>query len=658
MGDQPKAIEELTRGIKSGSRNQVLLGATGTGKTFTMANVIANTDKPTLVIAHNKTLAAQLASEFREFFPNNAVEYFVSYYDYYQPEAYVPSHDLYIEKDSQVNEEIDRLRLAATKALLTRRDVIIVASVSCIYNIGSPETYQRSTLMLEVGKVYSFKDVLTKLNDLQYERNDIDFARGTFRVKGDTLDVFLAYEQHGLRLSFFGEKLEKIAEFDPVTGETLYNLPEITIFPARHYMMDKSGVNAPLKEIKKELSSRVGEFREQAKLVEAQRLEQRTMYDIEMIEQLGYCSGIENYSRYFDGRSPGDPPFTLIDYFPKDFLLFVDESHITLPQVRGMWAGERSRKETLINFGFRLPSAMDNRPLRYEEFMRKLNQTVYVSATPNEYEISLSDQTVEQIIRPTGLLDPVIGVRPSEGQIKDLMSEINERVKRGERVLVTTLTKRMAEDLSSYLTEEGIKVMYLHSDIETLERVDILRDLRIGVYDVVVGINLLREGLDLPEVSLVAILDADKEGFLRSRTSLIQTTGRAARHLNGTVIMYADKITDSMKAAIEETNRRREVQLKYNQENNITPQSIKKSLKDISDRLKELQPQAETAEELDVPSIPKEGLSKLIKNLEREMKVSAENLDFEKAALIRDQLIDIKREMVRVQEETRFSVKR
>lgn len=645
-GDQPEAIKKLESGIKNQAKYQVLLGATGTGKTFTMANVIQRVSKPTLVIAHNKTLAAQLASEFREFFPNNAVEYFVSYYDYYQPEAYVPHHDLYIEKDAQINEEIDRLRLAATKALLTRKDVIIVASVSCIYNIGSRSAYERSTVVLEAGKKYDLKGLARKLTDLQYQRNDTAFERGTFRIKGDVFDVYPAYEEKALRLSYFGESLEKITEFDPISGESKFSYKETTIFPARHYMMDKEMSSLPLKEIERELIARIKEFKKVNKLVEAQRLEQRTKYDLEMIEQLGYCSGIENYSRYFDGRNPGDPPYTLLDYFPKDFMLFVDESHITLPQIRGMWHGEKSRKETLIEFGFRLPSAMDNRPLKYEEFLRKLNQVIFVSATPNDYEISLSDQVAEQIIRPTGLVDPGISVRPTEGQIKDLIIEIEGRVKRSERVLVTTLTKRMAEDLTTYLIEQGIKVMYLHSDIETLERVEILRDLRRGVYDVVVGINLLREGLDLPEVSLVAILDADKEGFLRSKTSLIQTTGRAARHVNGAVIMYADKTTDSMKYAIDETNRRREIQLDYNKKHNITPKSIKKSLHDIAEHLKELQPQAETVEEIDDVNIPKERLAKLIKTLEKEMRIAAENLDFEKAALIRDQIIELKRELI------------
>src|SRR3989344_4296739 len=603
-GDQPQAIVKLESGIKNHARYQTLLGATGTGKTFTMANIIARVNKPTLVIAHNKTLAAQLASEFREFFPHNAVEYFVSYYDYYQPEAYVPSHDLYIEKDAQINQEIDRLRLAATKALLTRKDVIIVASVSCIYSIGSPKAYESSTVILEVGEEYKLADILSKLGSLQYERNDIDFSRGTFRVKGDVLDIFPAYEQLALRFSFLGNKLEKISEFDTITGENKFTFKETTIFPTRHYMMDRQSLLAPLKDFEKEMRARVEEFKHLERLIEAQRIEERTKYDLEMISQLGYCSGIENYSRYFDGRKPGEAPYTLLDYFPKDFLLFVDESHITLPQVRGMWAGDRARKESLINFGFRLPSAIDNRPLKYEEFMRKLNQVMFVSATPNEYEISLSSQVVEQIIRPTGLIDPQIEVRATQGQIADLISEISSRVAVGERVLVSSLTKRMAEDLSNYLTEEGIKVMYLHSDVETLERIEILRDLRLGIYDVVVGINLLREGLDLPEVSLVAILDADKEGFLRSRTSMIQTIGRAARHLEGHVIMYADKTTDSMKAAVGETNRRRDIQLHYNQEHNITPTKIEKAVKDISERLQELQPKATTAEELDLTKVP------------------------------------------------------
>jgi excinuclease ABC subunit B len=664
-GDQPQAIEKLTEGIKHGVKYQTLLGATGTGKTYTMANVIAKVGKPTLVIAHNKTLAAQLASEFREFFPEAAVEYFVSYYDYYQPEAYVPHKDLYIEKDAQINEEIDRLRLAATKALLTRSDVIIVASVSCIYNIGSPQSYKNSTLTVQVGRSYERSELLASLVSLQYERNDLDFKRGTFRVKGDVIDIYPADEERGVRLSFFGLQLEKIIYFDPVNGEVINFAEKVEVFPAKHYVMPFENTDNPIKEIEKELSERVAYFQKNNQLLEAQRIEERTKYDLEMIQQLGYCSGIENYSRYFDGRKSGEPPYTLLDYFPpftipsakttgiekasgggpKDFLTIIDESHMSLPQIRGMWAGERSRKQTLIDFGFRLPSAMDNRPLRYEEFIRKLNQVVFVSATPDEYELSLSEQVAEQVIRPTGILDPAISIRPTEGQIRDLVKEVETRVRSGERVLVTTLTKRMAEELSSYLSEEGIKVMYLHSDIDTLERVGILRDLRTGVYDVVVGINLLREGLDLPEVSLVAILDADKEGFLRSKISLIQTIGRAARHIRGQVIMYADNLTKSIQQAVEETSRRRKIQLEYNQKHNVTPTAIQKAVKDISERLKELQPQTETTKEkLDLASVPKEEIRRLIKDLEKQMKQAVQTLEFEKAALLRDQISELKKE--------------
>lgn len=645
-GDQPGAIEKLTIGVNSGQRAQTLLGATGTGKTFTIANVVQNIQRPTLVIAHNKTLAAQLASEFREFFPENAVEYFVSYYDYYQPEAYIPHQDLYIEKDSSVNEEIDRLRLAATKALLTRRDVLIVASVSCIYNIGSPEAYKESTFTVRVGEEPKRDVFFKELGRLQYERNDVDFKRGSFRVKGEIIEVHPAYEQFIVRIEFLGNKIEKITARDSVSFEKLEDLEEIAIFPARHYMMPFESLLGPIALIRKEMTARVKEFKGEGRIVEAQRLEQRTNYDLEMLEQLGYCNGIENYSRYFDGRKPGDAPYTLLDYFPKDYLLVVDESHMTLPQIRGMWHGERARKDVLIEHGFRLPSAMDNRPLTYEEFLRRTTQTIYTTATPTDYELSMSEQVVEQVIRPTGVIDPEIEVRPSEGQIPDLIEEIKARIQLGQRVLVTTLTKRMSEELTTYLQERQIKVMYLHSDVETLERIEILRDLRLGVYDVVVGINLLREGLDLPEVSLVAILDADKEGFLRSRTSLIQTTGRAARHVEGRVIMYADKMTASMKAAIGETNRRRQIQIAYNQKHGITPTSIKKAIKDISERLQELQPDATTAEELDLTKVPPQEVSKLLKDLEREMSQAAKNMEFERAALLRDQIIELKRERV------------
>ncbi len=645
-GDQPQAIEKLTEGVKRGDQYQTLLGATGTGKTFTVANVIQNTQKPTLVMAHNKTLAAQLASEFREFFPENAVEYFVSYYDYYQPEAYVASRDLFIEKDSTVNEEIDRLRLAATNALVSRKDVIIVASVSCIYNIGSPEAYVQSTLKVEVGQTYARDEIFSKLTSLQYDRNDTDLGRGNFRVKGEIIEIHPAYGQFVYRLEFFGDELQKITSREITTQNKLEDFTDITIYPARHYMMPRESMMGPLKDIQAELNSRVKDFKKSGKIVEAQRLEQRTNYDLEMIEQLGYCSGIENYSRYFDGRAPGQAPFTLLDYFPKDYLLVVDESHMSLPQIRGMWHGERARKDVLIDHGFRLPSAIDNRPLTYEEFQRRTGQTIYTSATPNPYELGLSSQVVEQVIRPTGIVDPTIDLRPTEGQIPDLIQELNTRIKKGQRVLITTLTKRMSEELTTYLQERNIKVMYLHSDVETLERVEILRDLRLGVYDVIVGINLLREGLDLPEVSLVAILDADKEGFLRSRTSLIQTIGRAARHLEGRVILYADKVTDSMKYAMDETNRRRAIQEQYNKEHGITPTKIEKAVKDISERLQELQPDATTAEELDLTKVPPDQVKRLIKDLEREMDFAAKNMEFERAALIRDQINELKREEI------------
>lgn len=644
-GDQPEAIKKLVEGVNKGNKHQTLLGATGTGKTFTMANVIAQTGRPTLVIAHNKTLAAQLAAEFREFFPNNAVEYFVSYYDYYQPEAYIPQSDTYIEKDSDINEEIDRLRLAATRAILTRDDVIIVASVSCIYGLGSPETYKEYTARIAVGEENSMSEIQRQLVYLQYDRNDTDLKRGTFRVRGDVMEIYPAYEQFTVKISWFGNKIDKITTHDGTTGDIIEELPQVTIFPAKHYMTPVGRLEEAMKSIEHEMRERVKEFKAGGKFLEAQRLQQRVDYDLELLRELGYTSGIENYSVYLDGRKPGEPPYTLLDYFPKNYLTIIDESHISLPQIRGMYNGDQARKQTLVDYGFRLPSALDNRPLKFDEFQRRVNQTIYTSATPSEYELSLSDQVVEQIIRPTGIVDPEIEVRPTKSQIQNLMSEINERVKRGQRVLVTTLTKRNSEDLAGYLTEMGIKVMYLHSDIDTLQRVDILRDLRLGVYDVLIGINLLREGLDLPEVSLVAILDADKEGFLRSQTSLIQTIGRAARHVEGRVIMYADTITGSMKSSIEETNRRRTVQEGYNQEHGITPLSITKAIKDISDRVKELQPEADTTAELDLTKIKPSQLHELVKDLEKEMKRAATELDFEKAALLRDQIIELKREM-------------
>jgi len=641
-GDQPQAIEKLVEGLKKDYRFQTLLGATGTGKTFAMANIVAEVNRPTLVIAHNKTLAAQLASEFREFFPNNAVEYFVSYYDYYQPESYVPQIDLYIEKDSDINDEIDRLRLAATKALLTRRDVLIVASVSCIYNIGSPNAYRQSILTLFGGQPITLNQVKEQLIHLQYERNDLDLKRATFKVRGDTLEIYPAYEEFVVRVSFFGEKVEKITKLDATSLEKIEELEEISIFPARHYNVPIDLPYDPLEEIKKEFNTVSAKLKRNNKLVELQRLTSRVKYDLEMIKEIGSVKGIENYSRYFDGRKPGEPPFTLLDYFPKDFLTFIDESHMSVPQIRGMWHGERSRKNTLIDFGFRLPSAIDNRPLTFEEFLKKTGQIVFTSATPDDYEFSVSSQVVEQIIRPTGIVDPEVEVRKTEGQIPDLISEIKKRVEKGQRVLVTTLTKRMAEDLTDYLTERDMKVMYIHYEVSTLERVDILRDLRIGKYDVLVGINLLREGLDLPEVSLVAILDADKEGFLRSKTSIIQTIGRASRHIEGRVIMYADKVTQSMKGAIDETNRRRKIQTEYNKKHGVTPATIEKAIHDIGERVKQLQPKAENTAELDLTKVPKEEVKRLIRDLTAEMLSAAKIMDFEKAALFRDQIQEIK----------------
>jgi len=639
-GDQPQAIEKLVEGLRKGYKHQTLLGATGTGKTNVMAWVIEQVQRPTLVIAHNKTLAAQLYSEFRELFPYNAVEYFVSYYDYYQPEAYVPQFDLYIEKDASINEEIDRLRLAATSALFSRRDVIIVASVSCIYGIGDPEEYGRVVLHLRRGEVRNRNKVLRHLVDIYYERNDLDLGRGKFRVRGDTLEVFPAYGEFAYRVEFWGDEIERITEINPLTGEVLQDLETLDIFPARHFITPEDKLQLALRDIEAELEERLKELRAQGKLLEAQRLEQRTRYDLEMLREIGYCPGIENYSRHLSQRPPGSPPWTLIDYFPDDFLLFIDESHMTVPQLAGMYHGDRSRKETLVEYGFRLPSALDNRPLSFEEFEQRINQVIYTSATPGPYELEHSAQVVEQIIRPTGLVDPEVIVRPTKGQIEDLVGEINKRVERGERVLVTTLTKRMAEDLADYLMELGIKVHYLHSEIETIERVEILRDLRLGVYDVVVGINLLREGLDLPEVSLVAILDADKEGFLRSETALIQTMGRAARHVHGQVIMYADEITGSMRRAIEETNRRRQKQIAYNLEHGIEPRSIVKGIRDLTDRVRAV---AEERAAYEVTGqIPEHEIERLIKDLEKQMKAAAAELEFEKAALLRDQIFELR----------------
>ena len=647
-GDQPEAIEKLVDGLERGDRHQVLLGATGTGKTFTIANVVARTQRPTLVLAHNKTLAAQLYAEFKSFFPENAVEYFVSYYDYYQPEAYVPKHDLYIEKETDINEEIDRLRLSATTSLLSRRDVIVVASVSSIYGIGNPEAYGRVVLRLRVGDRYRRDTILRQLVESHYDRNDLELRPGTFRVRGDTLEVIPAYEEQGLRLSFFGDELERITLFDPLTGELLGDHQAVGIYPAKHFITDEEKLQAAIRDIQAELEERLAYLRSHDKLLEAQRLEQRTLYDLEMLREVGYCAGIENYSRHLDQRPPGSPPWTLMDYFPPDFLLVVYESHMTIPQVRGMYAGDRSRKETLVEYGFRLPSALDNRPLSFDEFESRIHQVIYTSATPGPYELEHATQVVEQIIRPTGLIDPDVEVRPVTGQVDDLVAEIRQRVEVGERALVTTLTKRMAEDLSDYLLELGIKVHYLHSEIDTIERVEILRDLRLGVFDVVVGINLLREGLDLPEVSLVAILDADKEGFLRSDTALIQTIGRAARHLNGKVIMYADHLTDSMRRAIEETERRRAKQIAYNQAHGIEPASIVKEIRDLTDQVAARTVAEEAGEyrPLTPASLPKDELQRLILELEKQMQRAAEALEFEKAAALRDQIFELRAALV------------
>jgi excinuclease ABC subunit B len=642
MGDQPQAIELLVDGLRQGYRHQTLLGATGTGKTYTIAKVVEHVQRPTLVMAHNKTLAAQLYSEFREFFPHNAVEYFVSYYDYYQPEAYLPRTDTYIEKDADINEEINKLRLAATEALLTRRDVIIVASVSAIYGLGSPEDYGRDIVELHLGEGRRRASVLRHLVAIYYDRNDVNFKRGTFRVRGDTVDVFPAYRDTAMRVEFWGDTVERITEIDPLTGEILEERQAIQIYPAKHFVTRAEVVTEAIQDIEAELEERLAELRAQDKLLEAQRLEQRTLYDMEMLREIGYCSGIENYSRHLGQRKVGEPPWTLVDYFPDDFLLVIDESHMTVPQIRGMYNGDRSRKEVLVEFGFRLPSALDNRPLQFHEFEERINQAIYTSATPGPYEHQMSNQIVDQIIRPTGLVDPEVILKPTKGQIDDLVGQIRRRVERGERALVTTLTKRMAEDLADYLSELGTKVHYLHSEIDTLERVEILRDLRLGVYDVVVGINLLREGLDLPEVSLVAILDADKEGFLRSATALIQTIGRAARHVNGQVLMYADKVTDSMQRAIDETNRRRAVQQRYNEEHGIEPESIVKEVRDLTDRVRAV---AEERVEYRVADLPKAEVTYLIGELETQMKQAASGLEFEKAALLRDQIFELRKQL-------------
>ena len=643
QGDQPKAIAQLTEGILRGDREQTLLGITGSGKTFTMANVIEKVQKPTLVLAHNKTLAAQLYSEFKSFFPDNEVHYFVSYFDYYQPEAYIASSDTYIEKDSKINDEIDRLRHAATTALLTRRDTIIVASVSCIYGIGSPDDYAEMSITIKIGERRQQNKFVRLLTDIQYHRNDIDFQRGTFRVRGDTVDVFPAGSDVAYRIEFFGDEVERITRIDPLTGEILGEPSEITIFPSSHYVTPKQKLERAIVQIRREFDERMDFFERNNKLLEAQRLAQRTKYDLEMLEQTGFVKGIENYSRYLTNREPGEQPATLLDYFPDDFLLFVDESHMTLPQVRGMYNGDRARKEVLVEYGFRLPSALDNRPLTFDEFNRHINQAIYVSATPAEYELSRSPEPAQQVIRPTGLLDPEISVRPTKGQIDDLIAEIRDRVEKHQRVLVTTLTKRMAEDLSAYLADLDIKTAYIHSEVDTLERSDILRDLRSGVYDVLVGINLLREGLDLPEVSLVAIIDADKEGFLRSTSALIQTIGRAARHENGQVIMYADNMTDSMKRAIDETNRRRDIQKKYNEEHSITPTSV---AKEIDEGLRAIIPKKDDGKpKLDLKKIPKDEYKGLIKDLSAQMDLASANLEFEKAAELRDLIAEISAKM-------------
>lgn len=646
-GDQPKAIEMLTEGILKGEKFQTLLGVTGSGKTFTIAKVIENVQRPTLVLAHNKTLAAQLCSEFREFFPENAVEFFVSYYDYYQPEAYIPETDTYIEKDSSINEEIDKLRHSATSALFERRDVIIVASVSCIYSLGSPEDYLNLTISLRPGMIKDRDEVIRELIRMQYERNDIDFRRGRFRVRGDVLEVFPASNKdRAIRIEFFGDEIEKITEFDVLTGEVIGRRNHVAIFPASHYVTTAEKLKRAIKSIEEELEQRLKELRSMGKLVEAQRLEQRTRYDIEMLQEMGFCKGIENYSRHLTGRPPGSPPYTLLDYFPKDFIMFIDESHVTIPQVRAMYNGDKARKDTLVEYGFRLPSAYDNRPLTFEEFEEKLNQVIFVSATPGPYELKKSSRIVEQIIRPTGLVDPEIEVHPVQGQIDHLIGEIRKRVEKNQRVLVTTLTKKMAESLSEYLKDVGIRVRYMHSDIDTIERMQIIRDLRLGKFDVLVGINLLREGLDLPEVSLVAILDADKEGFLRSETSLIQTIGRAARNVDGKVIMYADRITNAMQRAIDETNRRRKIQIEYNQKHGIIPQTVRKGIRQIIEAtvsVAEEEEKYEVVEKEIVENMTKEEIEEYIKELEQEMKKLAIELEFEKAAKVRDKIFELKK---------------
>ncbi|MGI8551966.1 MAG: excinuclease ABC subunit UvrB [Dehalococcoidia bacterium] len=647
-GDQPQAIEYLLKGLHDGDREQTLLGVTGSGKTFTMANIIEREQRPTLVLAHNKTLAAQLCSEFKEFFPENSVEYFVSYYDYYQPEAYIPRTDTYIAKDADINEEIDKLRHASTRALFERRDVLIVASVSCIYGLGEPDEYQSFVLNLTKGNRVAYSHAMRRLVAMQYERNDMNVVRGKFRLRGDSITIHPSYEELAIRIDFFGDEIERILELDPLTGEILAEKESVDIYPAKHFVTSKEKLEAAITDIQEELKGRLEELKSEGKILEAARLEERTNYDIESLQEAGYCSGVENYSRHLARREPGSTPWTLLDYFPDDFLMFIDESHISIPQVRGMYFGDVNRKRTLIDYGFRLPSALDNRPLNFEEFDNHINQVIFVSATPGPYEREHAQQTVEQVIRPTGLLDPTIEVKPTKGQIDDLLDEVRSRVDRSERALVTTLTKKMAEDLADYLQEMGIKTHYLHSEINTLDRIEILRNLRLGVYDVIVGINLLREGLDLPEVSLIGILDADKEGFLRSAGSLVQTIGRAARHVDGHVIMYADVVTDSMRRAIDETYRRRKIQLSYNEEHGITPQGIRKAIKDINDSMRDHK--RRVAEETEAYSagksgLPKDELMRLVLDLEGQMKAAAKNLEFEKAALIRDQVIQLRREL-------------
>ena len=643
MGDQPKAIDSLTGGIEEGREFQTLLGVTGSGKTYTMANIIERVQKPTIVLAHNKTLAAQLCSEFKEFFPDNIVEYFVSYYDYYQPEAYVASTDTFIEKDASINDEIDKLRHAATSALLERRDVIIVASVSCIYGLGNPEEYKKLTISLRPGMEKDRDEIIRKLIDIQYERNDIDFSRGTFRVRGDSLDIVpSSSSNNGIRIEFFGDEIDRIREFDVLTGKIIGDRKHVSITPASHFAASQETIDKAINVIEYELEERLKELTSQDKLVEAQRLRQRTNYDIEMIKEMGYCSGIENYSRVLDGRAPGTPPKTLLDYFPDDYLMFIDESHVTLPQVRAMYAGDRSRKDTLVDYGFRLPCAYDNRPLKFNEFESKINQLIFVSATPGQYELDHSTNIAEQIIRPTGLLDPIVEIRPVTGQIDDLYAEIIKTTERGFRTLVTTLTKKMAEDLTKYLTQLGIKTTYMHSDIKTIERMEIIRNLRLGEFDVLVGINLLREGLDIPEVALVAILDADKEGFLRSETSMVQTIGRAARNSESKVIMYADKMTGSMDRAIKETNRRREIQMNYNKEHGIVPKTIIKGIRDVIEATKVAEDSSEYNVNNDSISLSEKDKKKLIKQYTEEMKDAAKNLQFERAADLRDMINDLK----------------